>query len=168
MAEIVIDSKILDNPKVIEQTIYDSKTNRTSQKIILPEISDEELLGLYGKICPIFKSENLYWYLKRYELSKLRKTSYLRNGGTDKTNQFDMSHAETIAEFSCYHSYGYHRRFIPTIAEVLQQFPVEALQKANAFYMYEYPENVNVLNIEWDIGTIGCHKSKVRALYLKK
>lgn len=168
MAEIVKDTIVLDNSKVSMQTIYDEKIDFTSHKIILPEISDDELLARYEQISPVIMSEQLYWYLKRYELSQLRNQSYLWNRHEDKTEQFDMDSAETIAEFSCYHTYGYYGLFKPSIAEVLQQFPDFALQYANAFYMYESPEDMDDLRRQRDIVNAGCQKSKVRAMILKK
>ena len=79
-----------------------------------------------------------------------------------------MNDARTIAEFPCYHTYGYPGLFKPSIAEVLQQFPDDVLEKANAFYMISYPENASDLNLQSEIVNAGCHQSTVKALLLKK
>lgn len=166
--EKVTNEERLDNNKVIIQTLYNERIDFTTQKIILPQISDEELLERYNQIKPVFSEEKLYWYLRRYSLEQIRNQSYLWNAHKDKEEQFDMANAETIAEFSCYHTYGYYGMFKPSIAEVLQQFPDFALKDANAFYMYDSPDDMADLRQQWNIIEAGCQKSKVRALSLRK
>jgi len=170
MAELkVVDEKVLDNRKVIMQTIEGEYfAGEQTHKIILPEISDEELLARYIKINPLVKEKALYYYLKKFNLDQMRNQSYLWDIHEDKREQVDMTCAKTIAEFSCYHTYGYYGFFKPSIAEVLQQFPDDVLSEANAFYMFESPETMDDLGKQWDIVNAGCQRSKVKALVLKK
>lgn len=172
MAEVkILDQKTLDNEKVVFQTIQkvaDNGHKFISNKIILPHLTDDELLDRYRKIKPIVSIDELYYYLKRYNVSMMRNEAYLWDIYKDIRRQVDMTGAETIAEFSCYHTYGYVGFFKPTIAEVLQQFPDDVLNEANAFYMTNSPETVFDLNMQSKIVSAGCHQSKVKALVLKK
>lgn len=165
----VVDEKALDNGKVIMQTIEGQYfQGEKTHRIILPEISDDELLARYRRIKPIVNEEELYYYLKIFNLDQIRDMSYLWSAHEDKRELVDMASFKTIAEFSCYHSYGYYGLFKPSIAEVLQQFPDDVLSEANAFYMFEKPSTMHDLNEQWDIVDAGCQRSKVRALVLKK
>lgn len=170
MAELkVVDEKVLDNRKVIMQTIEGEYfVGEQSHKIILPKLSDDELLARYRRIKPLIKEEELYYYLKRFNLIQMRNHSYLWNTDNDKRGQVDMTGSEIIAEFSCYHTYSYYGFFKPSIAEVLQQFPDDVLSEANAFYMFESPKTSDDLGKQWDIVNAGCQRSKVKALVLKK
>ena len=79
-----------------------------------------------------------------------------------------MTGVETIAEFPCYHTYGNVELFKPSVAEVLQQFPDDILNVANAFYMTNSLENKYDLNMQSEILNAGCHQSTVKALVLRK
>ena len=172
MAETkILDQKVLDNRKVIFQTVQEIGDNGyeyTHNKIILPYLTDDELLARYRRIKPIVSIDELYYYLKRYNVSMMRNQSYLWNADKDIRSQVDMTGAETIAEFPCYPPYGYVGLFKPSIAEVLQQFPDDVLNEANAFYMTSSPETIFDLNMQSEIVNAGCHKSTVKALVLKK
>ncbi len=172
MAETkILDQKVLDNRKVIFQTVQEIGDNGyeyTHNKIILPYLTDDELLARYRRIKPIVSIDELYYYLKRYNVSMMRNQSYLWNADKDIRSQVDMTGAETIAEFPCYHTYGYVGLFKPSIAEVLQQFPDDVLNEANAFYMTSSPETTFDLNMQLEIVNAGCHQSTVKALVLKK
>ena len=50
----------------------------------------------------------------------------------------------------------------------MSQFPDEMLNVANAFYLYRISKNANDLNEQIDIVDVGCNKSRVIALSLKK
>ena len=98
----------------------------------------------------------------------MRNQSYIWNLEKDIRGIVDMTGAETITEFSCYHTYGYPGLFKPSIAEVLQQFPDDALEEANAFYISSYPQTAHDLNLQFEILNAGCHQSTVKALKLRK
>lgn len=167
----VLDQKVLDNRKVIFQTIHeicDNGHEYTHNKIILPYLTDEELLAIYRRIKLIVLFKEIYYYLKRYNVSMMRNQSYLWNLDKDIRGQVDMTGAETIVEFPCYHTYGYVGFFKPSIAEVLQQFPDDVLNDANVFYMTSPPETTFDLNMQSKIVNAGCHQSIVKALILKK
>lgn len=162
----VIEQKVLDNEKVILE-----KRNKSAfgcSRIILPYISDAELLKRYRRIKPIVYYNELYYYLKKYNTKMMRRQPYISNLKKDIRTQVDMMDAKILGEFSCYHIYAYYDSFVPTIAEVLQQFPDDILEEANAFCMIEYPKNSADLSLQSEIVNAGCHRSKVRALLLKK
>ncbi len=167
----IIEQKILDNRKAILQTIEEHADNGyvfTSSRIILPYLTNDELLARYKRIKPIVSVNGSYYYLKRYNASMMRSRAYLWNISRDIRGEVDMTDAEVIAEFPCYHPYCYVGFFKPTIAEVLQQFPDNALDKANAFYMANSLETIFDLNMQAEIVHAGCHQSTVKALVLKK
>ena len=167
MAEIkILDQKVLDNRKVILQRVDDNGFEHS--KIILPHLTDDELLARYKRIKPIVSYQELYYYLKRYNAEILRNHSYISNIEKDIREQVDMTDVKTLAEFPCYHTYGWYGLFKPTIAEVLQQFPDDVLEEANAFYMTSAPENEYDLVLQKEIVNAGCHRSTVKALVLKK
>ena len=155
----------IENPKVLLKIFREN--DREKAKIILPQISDEELWDRYKRIKPIVEYQDKYYNLKPYTMEMLRHHSFIHNSKNDLREQVDLTKAEVLTEFSCYHTYGYYGLFKPTIAEVLQQFPDEALLEANAFMMSQVPESITDLNEQQDIINLGCHKSKVKALILK-
>lgn len=167
MAEIkILDQIVLDNRKVILQRVDDNGFERS--KIILPHLTDDELLARYKRIKPIVSYQGLYYYLKRYNAAMLRNQSYIWNIEKDIREQVDMTDVKTLDEFPCYHTYGWYGFFKPSIAEVLQQFPDDVLEEANAFYMTSTPENEYDLALQQEIVNAGCHRSTVKALVLKK
>lgn len=168
MSKELIKEEKLDNDKVIMQTYHDFAFHRDSYEIVLPKITTEELIERYKKIKPIVKIEDIYYLLKEFATSELNSISYIWNKNDDKREIVDESKIETIGEFSCYHTYGYHGIFKPSIGEVLSQFPDDLLKEANSFYLYQTPEDVNDLNSQKNIVGAGCHKSKVKAIILKK
>ena len=172
MSEIkILDQKFLENKKVILQTvkeIFDNGREFTYKSIVLPHITDYELLERYMKIKPIVSYQEAYYYLKKFNVDKIRNQSYIWNLEKDIRGIVDMTGAKTVAEFTCYHTYGYPGLFKPSIAEVLQQFPDNALEEANAFYISSYPKDANDLNLQSEILYAGCHQSTVKALRLKK
>ena len=166
----IINQRILDNRKVILQTIKETDVNGyeyTHNKIILPYLTDDELLARYKRIKPIVSIDKLYYYLKKYDINMMRNQAYTWNINEDIRGKVDMTDAKTLDEFSCYHTYDYAGFFKPTMAEVLQQFPDELLNEANAFYMTSAPETVFDLNMQSEIVNARCHQSTIKALKLK-
>lgn len=161
----IIKEEELDNKKVILRTVKISDIE--CGEIILPHLTDLELFERYKRIKPIIVFNSLYYYLRDYSLKELRGQSYLWNAHNDIRNQVDLSNAKVLSDFSCYHTYGYYGIFKPSIAEVLEQFPDEVLEEANAFYMTYCPNDVRDLNLEKRIVEAGCHHSRVRALVIK-
>ena len=164
----ITQERKLDNTKVTIQKLYDETTNHTFSKIIMPNLTDTEILERYFKLIPIIKIGELYYYLKRFNSQEMRNQSYLLHAkGKDKRSIVDMKDAEFIGDFSCYHTYSSYNLFEPKMAEVLSQFPDELLHKANAFYMSEMPKTIDDLKSQTEIVDAGCHKSRVKALILK-
>ena len=156
----------LDNPKVILKTYQDNGEER--KKIVLPLVSDEELWERYKLVKPLVKDDNKLFHLKVYNIEMLRHQSFIWNSKNDLAEQVDPSKVKELDEFPCYHSYGYYGLFKPTIAEVLQQFPDDILLEANAFYISKFPQSMQELKEQEDIINLGCHKTKVKALLIKK
>ena len=167
MSEIkILEQKVLDNRKAILQRVNENGFEYS--KIILPHLTDDELLARYKRIKPIVYYQELYYFLKRYSAEMMRNESYIWNIKKDIRAQVDMTDVKTIAEFPCYHTYGWYGLFKPSIAEVLQQFPDDALEEANAFYMTSTPANEYDLGLQSEIVKAGCHRSTIKALVLKK
>ena len=156
---------IIENPKVLIKILKENDEEK--RKIILPQLSDEELWERYKRIKPIVEYQDNYYQLKPYTMEMLRHQSFIHNSKKDIRDQVDLTNAKVITEFSCYHTYGYYGLFKPTIAEVLQQFPDEGLLEANAFMMSQVPESITDLNEQQEIINLGCHKSKIKALVIK-
>ena len=168
---IISEQRILPNNKSILQTtkeISDNGFEYIDKKIILPKITDEELLKRYTRIKPIVLYKEMYYYLKKYNIYQIRNYDYLWDLRKNIRKKVDMNNSEVIGEFPCFHTFGYVGMFKPSIAEVLSQFPDELIKEANAFYLSEYPQNINDLNMQSEIISAGCHKSTVKALILKK
>ena len=171
LSQEVIDSKILENNKVVMNTVLEKYSNGkefTKQEIVLPEISDSELVKRYNKINPIVEDDGLYYFLRRYSLYELRNNSYLWEKSKDKRDVADLTDSKVIDEFACYHTCGFMGFFKPSINEVLSQFPDGALEEADAFYLFESPQDLDDLHKQWDIVEAHCQRSKVRALSLRK
>ena len=165
MDKEIIKEEELDNKKVILRTVKISDIE--CGEIILPHLTDLELFERYKRIKPIVVFNSLCYYLRDYSLKELRGQSYLWNAHNDIRNKVDLSNTEILMDFSCYHTYGYYGLFKPSIAEVLEQFPDEVLEEANAFYVLSYPKDIEDLNLEKRIVEAGCHHSRVRALVIK-
>lgn len=167
----VLDQKLLANRKAILQTVreyYDTGRQYTHNRIIVPHLTDEELLARYRKIKPIVLYEGAYYYLKQYDITMIRKNSYIQNLKENIKDQVETAEAQIIDEFPCYHTYGHIGFFKPTIAEVLEQFPDEVIKEANAFYMTTSPKHhFDVDNLS-QIANARCHQSTVKALILKR
>lgn len=161
----IIKEEELDNKKVILRTVKINDIEYGS--IILPHLTDLELFERYKRIKPIVVFNSLCYYLRDYSLKELRGQSYLWNAHNDIRSKVDLSNTEILMDFSCYHTYGYYGLFKPSIAEVLEQFPDEVLEEANAFYVLSHPEDIRDLNLEKRITEAGCHHSRVRALVIK-
>lgn len=163
--EVIKEEEELDNKKVILRTV---KINDIEYgNIISPHLTDLELFERYKRIKPIVVFNSLCYYLRDYSLKELRGQSYLWNAHNDIRSKVDLSNTEILMDFSCYHTYGYYGLFKPSIAEVLEQFPDEVLEEANAFYVLSYPKDIEDLNLEKRIVEAGCHHSRVRALVIK-
>ena len=137
-------------------------------EIIKEELDNKKVILRTVKINNIECGEIvLCYYLRDYSLKELRGQSYLWNAHNDIRSKVDLSNTKILMDFSCYHTYGYCGLFKPSIAEVLEQFPDEVLEEANAFYVLSHSEDIRDLNLEKRITEAGCHHSRVRALVIK-
>ena len=166
----LVNQKVLDNKKVILQTLREEYQNGFKYeytKIVLPHLTHDELLARYRNIKPIVYYKKLFYYLKKYNEKMLRNESYIYNLEKNIRDRVDIRDYEVLDDFSCYHTYGNINLFKPSIAEVLEQFPDELLDEANAFYMIDYPQTSNDLGNQINTIKAGCHKSQIRALRIK-
>ena len=160
---------MLENKKAYIQTReiqQDSGHRIMTKKIILPYLTDDELLCRYKRISPIVLYKEYYYLLKKLSLEFIRSHSYISDLDKMPKKQIDIARAQVLDEFVCYHSYGTFATFKPSVAEILQQFPDNLLNKANAFVMTEKPSQVKGEEDTSEIMDAGCHTSKVRALRL--
>ena len=170
MEKIIENQKVLDNKKVLLQTIkeiYKSGFKYEYNKIILPHLTHDELLARYRNIKPIVYHNNLFYYLKRYNEKMMRTESLLSNLDKDIRREVNMYGSLIIDDFPVYHEYSNMNFFEPKVAEILEQFPDELLEESNAFYILDYPQNTLDLCNQLDVLKSGCHKSTVRALRIK-
>ena len=134
--EKVIEEIPLDNKKVLLQTILhieEFDDEFIYNKVILPHLSDKELVSLYKKIKPIIKlNENNYFYLKRYK--DIKNNSQMNHSSKDLRKRINPEAIEFIDDFICYHDFYTNLTYSPTIADVLEQFPNKLIDKANAYY----------------------------------
>lgn len=168
----LLEEKKLENEKAIlrkSRIFYQTGGYRNTSEIILPHVSDEELLNRFQKIRPIVKYKDwLYYYKTDTNIEELRNVEYMWDPKNDIRELVNIEYFEELGVFPCYHTYGYYGIFKPTIAEVLEQFPDEYLEQATAFYMVDYPKNDIDLNKQLEIVNSGCHESRVSALRLRK
>ena len=167
MKEKLINEQLLDNKKVYLKTIreyYKNGFTYDKKEIVLPHLSHDELLARYRLIKPIVCFNNDFYYLKRYNSKMMRDESFISDFNKDIRKQVNMYGAKVIDEFYCYHPFANMYEFTPTIADVLEQFPNELLDEANAFLMINC---IKLNDMDLDVLKAGCHKSKVKALILK-
>lgn len=164
----MINEITLDNEKVRMIKQYDEQSNKSINKIILPEITDEELLKRYKQITPILNIENIYYKLRNLDLYRLKHYSYTQDRFQTEEDIVLEDNILTIGDFSCYHIRDFYGLFKPTIYEVLSQFPDIYLKDANAFYIYEAPRTKEELEKQKDIISAGYYKTKVKAFNIKK
>lgn len=167
-----IDSIKLQNEKVTMET-----DTRGKCRIILPFLSNDELLARANRIKAIINDKDAFYMLNGLDLKDLKDESLLLQS-ENKRKIVDMLDYETIGEFFCFHPFpnGEYSFFKPTIAQVLAQFPYDIVNLANAFYMYGWPTATFEIHPEYgceisnfdDIIDADCHISKVKALVLKK
>lgn len=161
------DKKIIkmDNPKV---EMIEAKKVIVETKIVLPEISREELIERYKRIRPIVKNRSFWYGLKDFDIEDLLSVSFLENIDNNRESMISPREMFVIGEFPCYHKIGNNGEFNPTVYEVLSQFPDEYLNEASLFYLRDYPKTLEDFENQNELIKAGCHKSRVRALKLKK
>lgn len=110
--------------------------------VVIPKITDEELLKRYQKIKPIVIYNGEKYYLRDFSLKELRSTNYIYeiNEETigEKVNENELIELKG-EDFSCIHSYGYYSLFKPSIAEVLAQINDLVLPFVVAFEIIKQP-----------------------------
>lgn len=164
----IIKEEVLDNNKVIYQTVYNLTRTNTYDRIVLPRIKTKELLKRYKKVKPIVFFDDIYYSLREFSIFELKNVCYLFNIPENKIIKISSKKIETIGEFFCYHSYNVPEMFIPSIEEILSQFPDDLLNEANGFCLSYYPQCIDDFRRQWEMIAAGCHKSKVKALVIKK
>lgn len=153
--------KALDNAKVM---LLEAKKVIVETKIILPEISREELLERYNRIKPMIKRKSFYYKLDNFSEEELYSLSLISDIEKNRSGMVSPRDVDVLGTFPCYHTIGNMGEFSPKISEVLSQFPDELLKDANMFCFRDYPRTLEDFEIQSEIIKAGCHKSHVRAL----
>ena len=132
------------------------------ETMIIPRISDEELMKRYSKIRPIVSIDGVKYFLRDYTLEKIKFTSYIWYVLEDKTEFADYDSSMKVIDFKCLHTYGHPLMFNPSIAEVLSQIPDGNLEKVDAFEIIEEPQCLGELQFDESAYEKGYHVSIVR------
>ena len=157
--------ELMEKPKMF---MLESEKAIVKSEIILPEISREELIERYKKIRPLVKRNSFWYNLRDFSLEELLSLSFIDDIEKNRRSAVAPRELITLGEFPCYHKIGDDRKFNPTIAEVLSQYPDELLKDSNLFYLKKYPRTLDDFGDQIEVVKAGYHRSKVRALKLEK
>lgn len=146
--------------------MYSEERMVIPKKIIIPKLSNEELIALYERIKPIVEFEDEKYLLRKFTLEQIINTSYIFNIEDDIRVLVDQDNLESVEEFPCFHTYGYPGFFKPSIGEVLSQLPEKSKKESKYFEIIEEPDTVDDLNMYLDVVNQGYHVSKVRTYKL--
>ena len=127
-----------------------------SEKIWIPEVSNEEITKLAKRIKPVvlFKRKGLC-YIKPVDLFKVAYT-------WDPKSAKKATGLIPLCEITTHHGFGYAGFFKPSIAEVLAQIPQAYLKRVVAFEIVDSPKDADDLNKEKDALNAGYHVAKTR------
>ncbi len=131
----------------------------TSNKIWIPDITDEELALRAQRIKPVIRRNSKLFNIK---LPDLKTESYI----WDPVLTDEAPELVALYDFTTYHTWAYYGSFKPTIAEVLAAIPAEFLDRTVAFEMIASPETADDLNKEREALNAGYNVAIVR-LYAK-
>lgn len=148
--------------------MYSEERMVIPEKIIIPKLSNEELIALYERIRPIVEFKDEKYLLRKFTLDQIINTSYIYNIEDDIRVLVDQEDLETVEEFPCFHTYGYPGFFKPSIGEVLSQLPEKSKIESKYFEMIEEPDTVEDLNMYFDVIDKGYHVSKIRTYKIHK
>ena len=148
--------------------MYSAERMVIPEKIIIPKLTNEELIALYERIRPIVEFNDEKYLLKKFTLDQIINTSYIYNIEDDIRVLVDQEDLETVEEFPCFHTYGYPGFFKPSIGEALSQLPEKSKIESNYFEMIEQPDTVEDLNMYFDVINKGYHVSKIRTYKIHK
>ena len=129
---------------------------QAGEKVWIPEISDQKLEELAGRIRPVYEFKD--GVLRYIQPVDLRKTAYT----WDPKPAELAENLKVLSEFRTFHSYGSPMFFKPSIAEVLAQIPEEFLNKIRAFQIVDAPVHVDDLNLEREALNAGYHVAMTR------
>lgn len=154
----------------MEKYLYDGckKEIELGNGLIIPKISDMELLQLYKKIKPIVTLDSRKYLLKNFSLEELRRFSYIYNINRNIRENIDAFKLESIDTFLCLHSWVYYGLFKPTIGEVLSQIPRELVDDVNSFEIINMPTSIRDIKLYEQVFNKGYHLSRVRTYKLHK
>ncbi len=157
--------ELVEKPKMF---MLESEKAIVETKIILPELSREELIERYKKIRPLVKRYSFWYELRDFNLDELLSLSFIDNIDDNRRSVVSPRELITLGEFPCYHKIGDNREFNPTIADVLSQYPDELLKDSNLFCLKKYPRTSDDFGDQIEAVKAGYYRTKVRALKLEK
>lgn len=111
-------------------------------EVLIPIISDDELMKRYKQIKPVITLNGKLHYFREFTLEEIREFSYLWNRDKDVREEVGEDELEVLEgkDFSCLHLYGYYGLFKPSIGEVLSQINNKDLPFVKAFEIIESPK----------------------------
>lgn len=113
----------------------------TAPLIQIPEISDERLNELAGRIKPVIEFNGVKHYIKPCHL---RTTAYT----WDAKKRAPAPALKPIREIRTYHTWGHYSMFKPSIAEVIAQIPADVIDQVTEFEIVQRPQEAKDLNEE--------------------
>lgn len=110
-------------------------------EVLIPHISDNEILKRYKQIKPVVTLDEKLYYLRRFNLKEIRGICFLSDCRNDAANAVGKNELTVLEgkDFNCLHTYGLHGLFRPTIAEVLAQINDNDIPLVKAFEIIETP-----------------------------
>ena len=110
--------------------------------LLIPNISDKEILKRYEQIKPIVAVDKKLYYLRKFTLKEIKGVCFLSDCGKNVSNVVGKNEIHVLEgkEFKCLHTYGLHGLFRPTIAEVLSQIKDCDIPLVKAFEIIETPK----------------------------
>ena len=136
----------------MSESLFD-KLEELKARYSIPEISDELLEELNGKIEPVVRNEQgQLFYMCDLDLESLRNTSFIWS-----PELVEPAHdLLKVAEIKTLHTYGYYGMFKASVAQVLSQIPIGFIDKICAYEVIG-PNDASDLAKEQDALNAGFH-----------
>ena len=109
-------------------------------KLLIPEITDEELMKRYSRIKPVIRKNGKLYFMEDFStIEALRNKSYIWDCEEKLASEVLEGGLTRIEEsdFECLHAFASPMFFKPTIAEVLSQIDDCYLDAAVAFELMD-------------------------------
>ena len=114
-----------------------------SERMHIPWVPREEIIERYSRIKPVVEKDGKLYWVRLFDEADLFILNYLQNGIEER----QVKDGEIVPipgkDFRCLHTYGYDRRFRPSIGEVLAQIDPEILDTVVAFEIIDSPKTAD-------------------------